>query len=46
MEVDSMRFSILALAYDGTIADQGVLDPEVRQAIRAARGEGRHCKPC
>jgi hypothetical protein len=32
-----MRFSVLALAYDGTIADQGVLDPEVRQAIRAAR---------
>jgi hydroxymethylpyrimidine pyrophosphatase-like HAD family hydrolase len=40
MEVDSMRFSVLALAYDGTIADQGVLDPEVRQAIRAARAHG------
>jgi hydroxymethylpyrimidine pyrophosphatase-like HAD family hydrolase len=32
-----MRFSVLALDYDGTIAHEGVLDPEVRQAIREAR---------
>jgi hydroxymethylpyrimidine pyrophosphatase-like HAD family hydrolase len=35
-----MRFSVLALDYDGTIAHEGVLDPEVRQAIRDARAHG------
>jgi len=35
-----MRFSVLALAYDGTIADEGGLDPEVQQAIREVRAHG------
>lgn len=35
-----MRFSVLALDYDGTIAQDGVLDPEVRQAIHEARAHG------
>ena len=34
METHRMRFSVLALDYDGTIAHEAVLDPEVRQAIR------------
>jgi hydroxymethylpyrimidine pyrophosphatase-like HAD family hydrolase len=32
-----MRFSVLALDYDGTIARDGALDPDVRQAITEAR---------
>ena len=35
-----MRFSALALAYDGMVANEGVLDPEVRQAIREVRAHG------
>lgn len=35
-----MRFSVLALDYDGTIAQDGLLDPEVRQAIHEARAHG------
>jgi hypothetical protein len=35
-----MRFSVLALDYDGTIAHEAVLDPEVRQAIREVRAHG------
>jgi len=35
-----MRFSVLALDYDGTIAHEGGLDPEVRQAIREVRAHG------
>src|SRR6266540_536212 len=35
-----MQFSVLALDYDGTIAHEGVLDPEVRQAIGEARAHG------
>ena len=35
-----MRFSVLALDYDGTIAHAGVLDAEVRQAMREARAHG------
>jgi hydroxymethylpyrimidine pyrophosphatase-like HAD family hydrolase len=34
-----MRFGVLALDYDGTIALDGVLDPDVRRAI----GEARSC---
>jgi hydroxymethylpyrimidine pyrophosphatase-like HAD family hydrolase len=40
MARDGMQFSVLALAYDGTIADEGVLTPKARQAIRAARAHG------
>ncbi|HYN06755.1 MAG TPA: HAD family hydrolase [Vicinamibacterales bacterium] len=32
-----MRFSVLALDYDGTIATGGVLDPDVRRAIADVR---------
>ncbi len=32
-----MKFVVLALDYDGTIAHDGVLDPEVRAAIGEAR---------
>jgi len=35
-----MRFVVLALDYDGTIAVNGVLDPEVRRAIVEARAGG------
>jgi hypothetical protein len=35
-----MRFSVLALDYDGTIAQDGVLDAAVRQAIAEARAHG------
>jgi hypothetical protein len=35
-----MKFSVLALDYDGTIAQEGVLDPEVRAAIAEVRGQG------
>lgn len=35
-----MKFGVLALDYDGTIARDGVLDPMVRAAIAAARGHG------
>jgi hypothetical protein len=30
LERDMMRFSVLALAYDGMVANEGVLDPEVQ----------------
>jgi len=36
----SMRFTVFALDYDGTIAQGGVLDPEVRRAIADARERG------
>ena len=35
-----MRFNVLALDYDGTIAQDGVLDAAVRQAIAEARAHG------
>jgi hypothetical protein len=35
-----MKFGVLALDYDGTIARDGVLDPEVRAAIVEARARG------
>jgi hypothetical protein len=35
-----MKFGVLALDYDGTIATNGVLDPEVRTAISEARARG------
>ena len=35
-----MKFSTLALDYDGTIAVDGVFDPDVRRAIGAARRQG------
>src|SRR5215472_18027940 len=36
----SMKFGVLALDYDGTIATDGVLFPEVRSAIAEARVRG------
>ncbi|MEO8350754.1 MAG: HAD hydrolase family protein, partial [Chthoniobacteraceae bacterium] len=35
-----MKFSVLALDYDGTIARHGQADPEVVTAIREARARG------
>jgi hydroxymethylpyrimidine pyrophosphatase-like HAD family hydrolase len=35
-----MKFGVLALDYDGTIASNGVLDPDVRAAIMEARARG------
>jgi hydroxymethylpyrimidine pyrophosphatase-like HAD family hydrolase len=35
-----MKFSVLALDYDGTIAREGKLDPEVRASIEEARARG------
>jgi DNA-binding transcriptional LysR family regulator len=35
-----MMFTVLALDYDGTIASDGVLDPEVRRAIADIRERG------
>jgi hypothetical protein len=35
-----MKFNVLALDYDGTIAKDGVLDPDVRSAIAEARNQG------
>jgi hypothetical protein len=35
-----MKFSVLALDYDGTIAREGVLDPEVRAAITEVQAQG------
>jgi hydroxymethylpyrimidine pyrophosphatase-like HAD family hydrolase len=35
-----VKFSVLVLDYDGTIATDGVLDSDVRRAIAAARAEG------
>jgi len=35
-----MKFGVLALDYDGTIARDGVLDPDVKAAIIEARGRG------
>jgi hydroxymethylpyrimidine pyrophosphatase-like HAD family hydrolase len=35
-----MKFGVLALDYDGTIARDGVLDPEVRAAIAEVRAHG------
>ena len=35
-----MKLHVLALDYDGTIATDGALDPQVRTAIAAARGRG------
>jgi hypothetical protein len=37
----AMKLGILALDYDGTIAENGVLHPEVRAAIHRARGGHR-----
>jgi len=35
-----MKFRVLALDYDGTIAKDGALDPEVRKAVAGARARG------
>ena len=35
-----MKFRVLALDYDGTIAREGVFDPEVRAAIAEVRAQG------
>jgi hydroxymethylpyrimidine pyrophosphatase-like HAD family hydrolase len=35
-----MKFGVLALDYDGTIARDGVLDPDVKAAITEARARG------
>jgi hydroxymethylpyrimidine pyrophosphatase-like HAD family hydrolase len=35
-----MKFGVLALDYDGTIARDGALDPQVRAAIAAVRARG------
>lgn len=35
-----MRFHVLALDYDGTIAEEGHMDPDVRAAIDEARAHG------
>jgi hydroxymethylpyrimidine pyrophosphatase-like HAD family hydrolase len=35
-----MRCSVLVRDYDGTIAQDGVLDPEVQQVIHEARTHG------
>ena len=35
-----MKLSVLALDYDGTIAQHDRLEPSVRQAIAAARSRG------
>ena len=35
-----MKFGVLALDYDGTIATDGVLDPDVKSAIMEARAHG------
>src|SRR5688572_10104920 len=35
-----MKFHVLALDYDGTVATNGVLDPTVRAAIAQARADG------
>ena len=35
-----MKFSALALDYDGTIAIDGVFDPTVREAVAEARQRG------
>ena len=35
-----MKFGVLALDYDGTIARDGALDPDVKAAILEARGRG------
>jgi len=35
-----MKFGVLALDYDGTIARDGALDPDVKAAIVEARGRG------
>ncbi len=35
-----MKFSVLALDYDGTLAEHGRLDPDVRSAIGEARARG------
>lgn len=37
---DDVRFSVLALDYDGTIAKDGALDPAVRLAIAEVRAQG------
>jgi hydroxymethylpyrimidine pyrophosphatase-like HAD family hydrolase len=36
----AMKFGVLALDYDGTIARDGVLDPDVRSAIANVRKQG------
>lgn len=35
-----MKLSVMALDYDGTLAIDGVMEPSVREAIAAARGNG------
>jgi hydroxymethylpyrimidine pyrophosphatase-like HAD family hydrolase len=35
-----MKFGVLALDYDGTIAREGTLDPDVKNAIIEARARG------
>jgi hydroxymethylpyrimidine pyrophosphatase-like HAD family hydrolase len=35
-----MRFNVLALDYDGTIARDGQMDSDVRSAIKEVRSQG------
>jgi len=35
-----MKLQVFALDYDGTIASDGMLDPEVREAIEQAHSQG------
>jgi hydroxymethylpyrimidine pyrophosphatase-like HAD family hydrolase len=35
-----MKFSVLALDYDGTIARHDVLEPDVRNAVAGLRAQG------
>ncbi len=35
-----MRFRVLAVDYDGTIASDGIIDPSVRAGLEAARSKG------
>jgi hypothetical protein len=39
-EESLMMFTVLALDYDGTIASDGVLNPEVRRAIADLAADG------
>jgi hydroxymethylpyrimidine pyrophosphatase-like HAD family hydrolase len=39
-EAEGVQFSVLALDYDGTIVQEGVLDPKVRQAIPEVQAQG------
>lgn len=40
-----MKFCVLALDYDGTIASEGFLDPDVRAAITEVRAPRNYSHP-